>query len=44
MNNLTKKELGELLSIMNKLQIENNPNLTREEKEFMKMCIDKIKK
>ena len=44
MNNLTEKELIEFLSIMDKLQIENSPILTREEKEFMKMCIDEIKK
>lgn len=40
---MTNKELAEILSILNKIQIENNPNLTETEKELYKHFIDKIK-
>lgn len=42
--NMTPKQLAELLSILDKLKIENDPNLTKREKEIYKQFIDEIKK
>lgn len=38
------KNLAEILAILDKMQIENNPNLTEIEKEIYKHFIDEIKK
>lgn len=40
---MTNKELAEFLSILNKIQIDNDPNLTEIEKELYKHFIDEIK-
>lgn len=40
---MTNKELAEFLSILNKIQIDNDPNLTETEKELYKHFIDEIK-
>ena len=37
------KNLAEILAILDKMQIENNPNLTEIEKEIYKHFIDEIK-
>lgn len=37
------KNLAEILAILDKMQIENNPNLTETEKELYKHFIDEIK-
>ena len=37
------KELAEVLSVLNKIQIEINPNLTETEKELYKHFVDEIK-
>lgn len=37
-------DLAEFLSIIDKIGIEQNNNLTREEKEFFKKCVDEAKK
>ena len=41
---MTPKELANIITVFDKLQIENNPNLNSAEKELMKSLIDKIKK
>ena len=41
---MTPRQLAEILAIIGKLNIESNPNLTREEKEFWKQFVDEIKK
>lgn len=40
---LSRNQLTEFLALMDKLQIELNPNLTRAEKEIYKQVIDQIK-
>ncbi len=37
------KNLAEILAILDKMQIDNNPNLTELEKEILKHFIDEIK-
>lgn len=37
------KNLAEILAILDKMQIDNNPNLTDLEKEVLKQFIDDIK-
>lgn len=41
---MTPKDLANILAILDKLQIENNPNLNGVERELMKSLIDEIKK
>lgn len=41
---ITQKQLAEIIAAFRKLEIENNPNLTYEQKEAMKYLIDEIKK
>ena len=41
---MTQKQLAEIIAAFNKLEIDNNPYLTHEEKEAMKHLIDEIKK
>lgn len=40
---MTQKQLAEVLAILNKLKIENNPNLSPYDKELLKSFIDEIK-
>ena len=37
-------ELANFLAILNKINIENNPNLSRAEKEYFKQMVDIMKK
>ena len=41
---MTPKQLIETLAALRKLEIENNPNLSHEEKELLKQFIDELKK
>lgn len=41
---MTPKQLAEIIAIFRKLEIENNPNLSHEEKELLKLAIDELKK
>lgn len=41
---MTQKQLAEIIAAFRKLEIENNPNLTYEQKEALKHLIDEIKK
>lgn len=41
---MTPRQLAEILAIFDKLKIEQNPNLSREQKEIMKQFIDEIKR
>lgn len=38
------KNLAEFIAVMDKLEIDNNPNLSEVEKEIYKNAIDEIKK
>lgn len=38
------KNLAEVVSVLDKIQIDNNPDLTELEKEILKHFIDEIKK
>lgn len=38
------KNLAEFIAVVDKLEIDNNPNLTEIEKEIYKNAIDEIKK
>lgn len=40
---MNAKELAEILSILNKIQIDNDPKLTELEKEIFKQFVDEIK-
>ena len=40
---MTPRQMIEILSIAKKLQIENDPRLTREEKEIWKLFVDILK-
>ncbi len=40
---MTQKQLVEILAVFRKLEIENNPSLTRYEKELFKALIDELK-
>lgn len=41
---MTPEMLIEFLAIINKMKIESNDNLTNDEKEFLKSCIDELKR
>ena len=41
---MNKNQFVELLAVLNKLEIENNQNLSDYEKELLKQMIDEIKK
>lgn len=41
---MTEKQLAEFIAILDKLQIEKNPNLTSVQKELMKQWIDELRK
>ncbi len=41
---MSPKQLAEFLALVDKLEIEFNPNLTEYEKEFLKQCIDELKR
>ena len=41
---MTQKQLAEIIAAFRKLEIENNHNLTYEQKEAIKHLIDEIKK
>ena len=41
---MTQKQLAEIIAAFRKLEIENNSNLTYEQKEAIKHLIDEIKK
>ena len=40
---MTQKQLAEIIAALRKLEIENNPNLTYEQKEALKHFIEEIK-
>ena len=40
---MTQKQLAEIIAALRKLEIENNPNLTYEQKEALKHLIEEIK-
>ena len=40
---MTPRQVAEILCIIKKLQIENDPRLTREEKEIWKLYVDALK-
>lgn len=41
---MNQKQFVELLAALNKIEIDNNPNLSDYEKELFKQLIDEIKK
>lgn len=41
---MTQKQFMEIVAAFRKLEIENNPNLSPNEKELLKSFIDEIKK
>ena len=41
---MTQRQFIELLAAFKKLEIENNPSLSKYEKELMKQLVDEIKK
>lgn len=41
---MTPTDLIEILAIIDKLKIENNPYITRQEKELWKQFVDELKK
>lgn len=41
---MTPKDLIEILTIIDKLKIENNPYITRQEKELWKQFADELEK
>ena len=41
---MTPRQLAEILAIIDKLKIENDPYFTREEKDVWKQFVDEIKK
>lgn len=41
---MTNKEIAEVLALLNKLKIESDPTLTKDEKELWKSFVDEIKK
>lgn len=42
-NKMTKKEFAEAIALMDKIKVEMNPNLTRQDKELWKTIIDYFK-
>ena len=41
---MTSKQAAEIMALMNKLKIESDPTLSKEEKELWKWFVEEIKK
>lgn len=41
---MNRRDMIEFLAILDKIKIHTNPNLTDEQKEICKYCIDQLKK
>ena len=41
---MTPRQLAEILAIIDKIKIESNPNVSREEKEVWKQFVDEIRR